>query len=219
MEIKRFVNKIFNSNTFLLTKKEEENVWIVDPGDSSSLISDWIKNENRNLAGVLLTHAHFDHMYGLNHLIELFPSAEIYASPFAKEIMTSPKLNGSLYQEIPFTIHKSAYNFIGEGDTISLWNEKTLFVYETPGHSPDSISFFAEDNLFTGDALIPGIKVFTKLKNGNKLQAENSINKIVTLFGPDTMIWPGHEENCLLRSLVSDEQLNKNHSAAKEVTF
>jgi len=198
MEIKRFVNKIFNSNTFLLTKKEEENVWIIDPGDSSSLISDWIKNEKRNLAGVLLTHAHFDHIYGLNHLIEVFPSAEIYASPFAKEIMASPKLNGSLYQEIPFTIHKPSYNFIGEGDTINLWKTTILFVYETPGHSPDCLSFFVENMLFTGDAFIPGVKVFTKLTNGNKFTAERSIQKIFDFFDSKTLIYPGHGESSTL---------------------
>jgi len=201
MEIERFVNKIFNSNTYLLTKSGEKNVWIIDPGDSSSKIAKRINAENRILSGILLTHAHFDHIYGVNELVELFPFANIYASFFAIEIMNSPKLNGSYYQEIPFTINKSLHKNLAEGDKKQLWSETELTVYETPGHSPDCLSFFVNKNLFTGDALIPGIKVFTKLKNGNKIQAANSVEKILQTFEGNTMIWPGHEANCLLYTI------------------
>ena len=201
MEIERFVNKIFNSNTYLLTKSGEKNVWIIDPGDSGSKIAKRINAENRILSGILLTHAHFDHIYGVNELVELFPFANIYASFFAIEIMNSPKLNGSYYQEIPFTINKSLHKNLAEGDKKQLWSETELTVYETPGHSPDCLSFFVNKNLFTGDALIPGIKVFTKLKNGNKIQAANSVEKILQTFEGNTMIWPGHEANCLLYTI------------------
>ena len=77
-----------------------------------------------------------------------------------------------------------------------------LEVVETPGHGRDCISFYVNGNLFTGDALIPGVKVNTKFKDSNKKEALTSIQKIYNQFDTDTMIWPGHEENCLLEEVV-----------------
>jgi hydroxyacylglutathione hydrolase len=201
MFIKRFVNTVFNSNTYLLYKLEEETAWVIDPGSSTDQLINWLENNEKKLGGILLTHTHFDHIYGLNDLQEKYPGVNVYASAFAKEGMISEKLNGSLYKEIPFTIKQPEYIVLKENDYISLWDNSFVNVIETPGHDRDCISFHIDKNLFTGDALIPGIKVFTKLKNGNKKLAESSIQKIKDNYSHDTMIWPGHEMNCLLKEI------------------
>jgi len=204
MIINSFENSIFNSNTYLLYQLEEEIAWIIDPGSSTDQLINWLETNNKYLGGILLTHTHFDHIYGLNDLQEKFPEVNIYASVYAKEGMISEKLNGSLYMEIPFTIKKPEYIKVKENDKIILWNENVLKVLETPGHDRDCLSFQVGKNLFTGDALIPGIKVHTKLKHSDKTLAENSIKRIFTEFEADTMLWPGHGINCLLSALKHD---------------
>jgi len=44
-------------------------------------LGDWIALHNRNLATIFITHAHFDHFYGLSILLERFPSARAIATP------------------------------------------------------------------------------------------------------------------------------------------
>jgi len=201
MEVVRFINSVFTSNTYLLYKNNSEEVWVIDPGSSIKQLIEWIESNGKILKGILLTHTHFDHINGLNDLQIKFPEAIVFASFYAKEGMLSEKLNGSYYQEIPFTIISPEMTIVKENDKILLWNDITLKVLETPGHDRDCLSFQVEKNLFTGDALIPGIKVHTKLKYSNKILAEESIKRIIDQFDNDTIIWPGHGENCFLETL------------------
>lgn len=179
------------------------NVWVVDPGSSIDELIDWIDNNKKYVCAALITHAHFDHIMGLNKLINQYPKIEIYASPNATEGFLSEKLNGSYYQEIPFVINRKDYICVNEGDTIKMWDECVINVLETPGHGRDCLSFYIHGNLFTGDALIPGVKVYTKLKNSNKNDAINSINRLIRQFDANTMIWPGHEMNCTLDTILA----------------
>lgn len=201
MLVKRFVNTVFNSNTYLLYKLEERKAWVIDPGSNPNELIAWLCANEKQLGGILLTHTHFDHIYGLNDMQEKFPEAKIYASIFAINGMISSKVNGSLYMEIPFTIEQRDYITVSENDKIELWENVFMIVIETPGHDLDCISFHVCNNLFTGDALIPGIKVFTKFKTSEKRQAEISIQKIKDNFPSDCIVWPGHEQSCKLESI------------------
>ena len=211
MKVKRFINSIFTSNSYILYTDDEKEVWGIDPGDSNQ-ITDWLQIHDKKLKGIFITHAHFDHIYGINDLQKIFPEIPCYASLYAREGMISEKLNGSVYHEMPYVVKRKDIKIIKEGDSIKLWKNITLNVFETPGHNRDCLSFQIGKNLFTGDALIPGIKVFTKFKGANKAQAIMSVNRIFEEFADDIRIWPGHERNCLLGDLkletVHNQELN-----------
>ena len=74
MTIHQVVNTIYRSCSYVLT--QEHNSWVIDCGDVDKLLP-YIDGK---LNGVLLTHAHFDHIYGLNTLTSLFPGAPIYTN-------------------------------------------------------------------------------------------------------------------------------------------
>ena len=82
-----------------------------------------------------------------------------------------------------------------------MWKGLFLRVIETHGHARDCFSFEVEKNLFTGDALIPGINVFTKLKYADKEIAGNPITRIFDQFDDLTIIWIKHESSCFLGDL------------------
>jgi len=197
MKVEQFINNIFNSNSYIIYSDEGDNAFVIDPGDSDVII-EWLENNNKFLKSIIITHSHFDHIYGINNLQERFPEIKVYASFYAIEGMMSEKLNGSLYMEIPFVIIRQDIIIIKEGDKIPLYNTFTLNVFETPGHDRDCLTFQVNNNLFTGDALIPGIKVHTKSKYSDKIQAEDSVKKIFAKFDDKTMIWPGHNKACLM---------------------
>ncbi|MGA8087275.1 MAG: MBL fold metallo-hydrolase [Terracidiphilus sp.] len=48
-------------------------------------LADWIALHNRNLETIYVTHAHFDHFYGLSVLLDRFPRARAIATPKAVE--------------------------------------------------------------------------------------------------------------------------------------
>jgi glyoxylase-like metal-dependent hydrolase (beta-lactamase superfamily II) len=47
----------------------------------ANALADWIALHNRNLETIYITHAHFDHFYGLSILLDRFPSARAIATP------------------------------------------------------------------------------------------------------------------------------------------
>jgi len=52
-------------------------------------LADWVALHNRNLETIYITHAHFDHFYGLGILLERFPGARAIATPKALNAMQS----------------------------------------------------------------------------------------------------------------------------------
>jgi hydroxyacylglutathione hydrolase len=209
--VKKFINKILSSNSYVIHKNGEGSVWLVDPGESEQLLN-WIDENQKKVVGILLSHTHIDHIYGVNDICERFQDLTIYASNFATEGMNSTKSNGSYYMGMPYVINHNIINFVKENSKIELFKDKTIAkVISTPGHNNDCISFSIDNCLFTGDALIPGVKVHTKSKRGDKLIALESINKILYTFPGDTIIYPGHKEMGMLNLIdIPDLIINNN---------
>ena len=188
LKIDYIVNSFFDSMIWLLSDEGSSWVWLVDCGDVEPIIE---KIGGKSIAGVLLTHAHFDHIYGLPELLERYPDCRIYTNEVGRETLGNAKLNMSLYHETPLTVEGPQICICGEGDDIELFENISAKVYETPGHHPSCLTFRVEDNLFTGDAFIPGIKVVTNLPKGDKKQAQVTLERIKTL-AKGKKIRPGH---------------------------
>jgi len=202
LKVIRFVNSIFTSNSFILYFEGDNVAWVVDPGDSVPILL-WLKKHNKNLRGILVTHSHFDHIYGINDLCDNFPEVEIYASIQAREGMFSAKLNSSHYTETPFVVKCTNIKIVEEPDKILLTENIYAKVISTPGHNNDCLSFEINQYLITGDALIPGIKVYTKSKFGDKLHAKKSIVRIFNSYDNKTLICPGHGDICYLEDIIN----------------
>jgi glyoxylase-like metal-dependent hydrolase (beta-lactamase superfamily II) len=93
---------------------------------------------------------------------------------------------------------------VKEESTIELFPNSIIEIWETPGHNEGCLTYKIEKAIFTGDTLIPGVKVVTKLKSGNKLQALQSIQKIKVNSNPDDIIFPGHGSSVLNSDLDLD---------------
>jgi glyoxylase-like metal-dependent hydrolase (beta-lactamase superfamily II) len=50
-------------------------------------LADWVALHNRNLETIYITHAHFDHFYGLGILLDRFPAARAITTPKALNAM------------------------------------------------------------------------------------------------------------------------------------
>jgi glyoxylase-like metal-dependent hydrolase (beta-lactamase superfamily II) len=165
----------------------ENQAYIIDPGDVIDVIHA-IKQNNIELKGILLTHGHFDHIYGLNDIVASFPTVPIYTNEFGAQMLVSAKLNMSKYHETPFEFQYPE-NIVVIDDETEIGPFK---VYETPGHNPSCLTFVTDEAVFTGDAYIPGIAVVTNLPKGDKEQAQQSVQKILDLASGKT-IYPGHK--------------------------
>lgn len=185
-----FTNRIFNSRTYILSKEGSEEVWLVDCGDTDRVLE---RIGDKRVEGVLLTHTHSDHIYGLESLIDNYPEVKVYTNEFGAEALRSPRMNLSSYHsEYPEISIDSSENvrILSEGAQLDVLGDPVQ-IYETPGHDPSCLTYICENNAFTGDAYIPGINVFTGFPYSKKPQAAASVERIIQLV-QGCMVLPGH---------------------------
>lgn len=179
MEIITHVNSLLNSATYRIKD------CIVDPGD----IWDGFNGVNH----VLLTHAHFDHIYGLNELLKLSPQALVYTNKIGYDMLLDAKKNMSYYHDTPFIFNNpEQICIVNHLDKIFIGNQIFAEAHYTPGHNPSCITWVIDDMTFTGDSLIPDAKTITNLPGGNRKEAvvsEEYIKKLVV----NKLIYPGHK--------------------------
>ncbi len=180
-------NTIFSSVSYVILDDRQRLCWIVDVGDCDEICK---MIEGYELKGIFLTHVHYDHIYGLNDLQQLYPQVPIYTNNFGVKYLQSPTDNLSVYHDECFVLKENAKVIVlKEGDRIECGLYQAI-VMETPGHDHSCLSFKIDDICFTGDAYIPGIKVFTKLQNGDSAVAKVSRSRLKGLVG--VAIYPGH---------------------------
>ena len=181
-------NSIFTSKTYILHDTNYSSIWLVDCGDIDKVLT---QIGERVIEGVLLTHAHFDHIYGLPELLRRFPHCQVVTNEAGLEALRNDRINLSRYHGTAMSVSPENVLLVQEGDSVPLFEDLSARVYETPGHHPSCLTFEIGDCLFTGDAYIPGEKVITNLPGGNKGLAAESVKRIVEL-GDGKMIWSGH---------------------------
>ena len=194
IQVTAIVNEILQSCTYILSKNEESKVYLVDCGDTVPIFSFLSKN-NKTLDGVILTHAHYDHVYGLNDLLKLNPNLKVFAGIKTFEgIMNEDDNMSYLYTDEDFLLDLNEEQKICVDDSVllTIWNER-LEIIPTPGHAPDCITYIVGRNIFTGDSYNPNSPVFTKWRNSNieeALENEMKINAIIKSRG--LTVFPGH---------------------------
>ncbi len=158
---------------------------LIDPGDI------WADFENTKT--VLLTHAHFDHIYGLNGLLKYSPDVSVYTNEIGREMLLEARKNLSFYQEIPFVFkHPESIVIVKDGDVINISDGNMAKAVFTPGHNPSCITWIINDMVFSGDSLIPGIKTVTNLPGSNRSQAVKS-EEVIRQLAIGRTIYPGHK--------------------------
>ena len=197
MTVRQVINSLFTSNTWVLEFSSQ--LWLVDCGDTDRALQ---LSGNKPVAGVLLTHGHFDHIYGLNRLLNYYPDVPIYCNASCQAALVDDKANMSRYHEQSFVLEQpDNIHLIDEGDVIPLSDDDAAQVFATPGHHPSCLSFLIGKHLFTGDAYIPETKVVTILPGGDKQQAVRSVQRILQL-AHQRIIYPVHGDaiNALITS-------------------
>lgn len=177
-DIYRHTNSVFLSCTYRVG-----NV-IIDPGDYWSGFG--------NVDHVLLTHAHFDHIYGLNTLLFMNPNIRVYTNSFGAEMLIDSKKNMSMYHETPFVFrYLESICLVEDGTELRVGDLVAKAIF-TPGHNPSCITWVMDDCVFSGDSLIPGVKTVTNLPKGDKVASIES-EKIIMKLAIGRQLYPGHK--------------------------
>lgn len=175
----------YQTNCYLVWQEGCKDCLVIDPGYEAQTVAAQAEKRGLEIAGVLLTHGHFDHVGAVRELV-MDRDIPVYLN--AKDTAMPPQMTaGPLY-------YTNTYE-----DTLTLAGI-SFRVIPTPGHTPGSVCLLTENHLFSGDTLFRGSCGRTDLPGGSWQEMQDSLKKLAQL-PPDTRVYPGHGA----ASLLADE--------------
>jgi len=193
MILERFVVGMLQTNCYLLGDTETRSGVVIDPGSETNRIAQRIGELDLQLAAILCTHGHFDHVMAAWSLKDLL-GGEIYLHPKDELLLTDRMVGlGAVMPEGSPTFEARIDRLLHEGDSLAFGSIR-LKVLETPGHSAGHVSFhFSEANaVFVGDTLFAGSIGRTDFPGGSYDQLIRSVREKIFPLDDGTMVYPGH---------------------------
>lgn len=182
----------YQTNTYLVHDSAVKTCVVIDPGYEPELILEKAKALGLTIEAVFLTHGHFDHVGGVETIVE--------------KTHCALWMHRADWEKAPSPIHSYLYplanddftdiSFCAEGDTISAAG-LTFTVLETPGHTEGSLCYRCDGALFSGDTLFAGSCGRTDLPGGDAKAMRASLKRLSELT-EDCHIFPGHGEKSTL---------------------
>jgi glyoxylase-like metal-dependent hydrolase (beta-lactamase superfamily II) len=194
LHIKSFTFNPFQENTYILYNDQKE-AWIIDPGNQSPVedqqLLNYIENNNLRPTRIINTHAHLDHIFGNQSLVEAF-RIPVYMHSGEVEVYNAAPQVAQMYGLPPFDIPEVTH-FIDVDNDLSL-GEIHFQVLFTPGHSPAEISLYHSDSetLIAGDVLFRDSIGRTDLPGGDHAMLLQSIREQFWPLPDATRVYSGH---------------------------
>ena len=145
---------------------------VVDPSQADPVLRA-IDEHRVKLTEIWLTHHHWDHVGGIESLVEECSIEKVRGSKYDAENRRIPGQTDAL----------------ADGDSFD-FGDVSVDIMEIPGHTLGAIAFLAEGNLFSGDTLF--IAGCGRVFEGTMEMMSKSLAKLRDL-PPDTKVWCGHE--------------------------
>ena len=161
------------TDNYIWQLNDGSKAFVVDPGDAKPVIR-FLESAELTLAGIILTHHHWDHTGGVKELLDLWPGIPVY---------------GPAREDIPEVTHP-----LEEGDSIHVLG-KTFEILDVPGHTAGHIAYYSvqkddHDLLFCGDTLFSS--GCGRLFEGTAAQMYESLSKLKAL-PEETLVYCTHE--------------------------
>ena len=190
LKIESFQLGPLETNCYLVMNAETHKAIVIDPGMNPGALIRRI--QDLDVEAIVLTHAHFDHMGGVDEVRKL-KNCPVYIHDLEADWLIDPKLNGSLrWSQVtePLSTDPAEYA-LEDRQSLELIGH-TFQVMHTPGHSPGSVSLLHGNDLFAGDVLFRMSVGRTDLPGGRQNDLLDSIHQKLFKLDDAVKVYPGH---------------------------
>jgi glyoxylase-like metal-dependent hydrolase (beta-lactamase superfamily II) len=184
----------FAENTYVIAD-DDLNAIIIDPGmyhpEENAQFFEFINSHQLKPCRLLLTHAHLDHVFGVNWINKTYGlTPEIHFDDqivYESALVVAKQYGLNMNQLVPSNIsliHNQVFKFGGS----------EFRIIHTPGHSPGSVCFRNDNEgyVISGDVLFQGSIGRTDLPGGDFNVLIRSINEHIINLAEDTIVYSGH---------------------------
>jgi glyoxylase-like metal-dependent hydrolase (beta-lactamase superfamily II) len=166
--------------------------WVIDPGQQPGRVLEYLRVHKLTPDAILLTHAHVDHIAGLEETRRAYPDARVCAHQSERHFYSDPQFNLSIFMGMPISTREPTH-YLQHGQQLTL-NDTAWRVLHTPGHSPGGITFVcdAAKIAIVGDTLFAGSIGRVDFPTSDPALMHRSLHDVLMAL-PDTMVvHPGH---------------------------
>lgn len=188
--------------------ENDTELLLVDPAGEPEKILEKIASIGKPLIGILLTHAHFDHIAALDDILAKY-DVPVYIHPEETDFLVDAQKNGSAKfaaHGLPIITSQAHPNLLEEGPfEIGQFN---IDVLHTPGHSPGSLSYVFESFAIVGDTLFNNGIGRTDLYRGDYETLVDSIKDKLFELDETLPLYPGHGPSTTVEAEYMNPFLN-----------
>lgn len=190
IKIGRMVIGVAATNCYFLYREGSKKCVVIDAPDKGKEIAAALGKHGFEIEALLLTHGHFDHIWGASELRQV-TGAKIYALDAEQPLLEDSSLNVSAQSGRPCTVKVNKY--FKDGDVLEIADIK-IKVIATPGHTAGSCCFYVEEAgiLVAGDTLFYESVGRCDLPTGSGMTLERSVKEKIFTLPPETVCYPGH---------------------------
>ncbi|MCH7521824.1 MAG: MBL fold metallo-hydrolase [Candidatus Marinimicrobia bacterium] len=196
MGVKTMITGPFQENSYLAWTAGSNRAVIIDPGDDADRLQAIIEAEHLQLAAILATHAHLDHVGAVDQLRK-WSGAPVCIPEGERELLAwlpaSCRLFGLPERPVPEVDHwlKSELTQLSGLLPSANLGDLAVTIHATPGHTAGGVCYQIDQALFVGDTLFHDSVGRTDLPGGDWPTLEQSLRYLMTL-PDDLVVYPGH---------------------------
>ena len=191
MIVKRFILGMASTNSYVVTNTDTKECVIIDIGSYSEVMENYIKDNGYSLKGILLTHGHFDHIMGLDGMINNH-DVPVYIYEDEADMLKDPSVNASTYFGLNYAFGGKV-NGLRDNEVLTIAG-LNFKVIHTPGHTKGGCCYFEENEkvLFSGDTLFQRSVGRSDLPTGSGSELVRSLRDKLFILPDETKVYPGH---------------------------
>jgi glyoxylase-like metal-dependent hydrolase (beta-lactamase superfamily II) len=194
VDVRTFTVGPVQENCHIARRDDSDQAIVIDPGEEAPRLLEALETLELNVAAILLTHTHFDHVGAVAPLARA-TGADVWCPELEVPVLADIMRYVPWPEFGPFDSYDADHTVAG-GERLELAGFEVDVLF-TPGHSPGHVTYSipAEQAIFSGDVLFQGSVGRTDLPGGDAATLMQSLATLVETLPAETVVYPGHMGN------------------------